>query len=242
MKQTIYIDSNLTPRYSPTGWPDINRWHPGHCMKEDYLDALAKAKAESVPFENLKEFIFAASQALGEEWPTPWWEKQKPDTFVEAEIGEVEVVYQGRTEVIGNSWREISKEHYYSQVGSFPDRFRIVARLKKPENSAHGYTEGAEIVNEWKDRAIAHLSEGKPRCECELLVEKYFGISPEFPEDVLVPGADYGNLVNLLAMFRDEQLAAANTRIKELEDFIADLYETIDPKEMKRELHEFLTE
>lgn len=42
----------------------------------------------------------------------------------------------------------------------------------------------------------------KERCECELFVEKYFGIGPVNERTPIE--ADYGQLVNLLTMFRDE--------------------------------------
>jgi len=87
----------------------------------------------------------------------------------------------------------------------------------KADNGAHSYTEAADVVADWKARAIAHLSEGNQRCECELFVEKYFGLPERVNENYIVPGADYGQMVNMLAMFRDEQLAAAQARIKQLE-------------------------
>lgn len=43
----------------------------------------------------------------------------------------------------------------------------------------------------------------KERCECELFIEKYFGIHNGANERTPIT-TDYGDLVNLLAMFRDE--------------------------------------
>lgn len=64
----------------------------------------------------------------------------------------------------------------------------------------------------------------KRRRECELFVEKYFGLSDKFPVDALVPDAQYYQLVNVLVMFREDtfkdlqaQLDAANKKIAELE-------------------------
>lgn len=44
----------------------------------------------------------------------------------------------------------------------------------------------------------------KPRCEIELFVERYFGITGCIKEADVIPGADYGQIVNLLAMYREE--------------------------------------
>lgn len=41
-----------------------------------------------------------------------------------------------------------------------------------------------------------------------------------------------------IELVEKHKLDAAEKRIKELEDALADLYETIDPKEIKRKLHE----
>lgn len=41
------------------------------------------------------------------------------------------------------------------------------------------------------------------RCECELFVEKYFGLLPNTDQASVIV-TDYGQLVNLLTMFRDE--------------------------------------
>jgi hypothetical protein len=42
-----------------------------------------------------------------------------------------------------------------------------------------------------------------------VFVEKYFGLPCNMAQDAIIPGADFSQLVNLLVMFRDEQLAAA---------------------------------
>jgi hypothetical protein len=89
------------------------------------------------------------------------------------------------------------------------------------DNGAMSYTEGMQagsgIVENWKSRAKAHLSEGKSRCELELFVDKYFGINAVDETHPIT--TDYGQLVNLLAMFKEEQLDAANKRIAELEEW-----------------------
>lgn len=75
------------------------------------------------------------------------------------------------------------------------------------------------------------IDASKPRCECELAVEQYFGLVPPWPITEPIPEAqDYTHLVNLLAMFRDDQLKEANARIKELEESLADM--TVKNKHM----------
>lgn len=190
-KTTIWIDKELTPRYSPNGWPEqpINNLPPSPCgqdyevldeMFEDYEKSLEKAKAESIPIEGFDAFTHAPGIIL------------EPETFVNADLGFVEVV---------RKWIRPDGTWADHQPNRFSKRI-TVGRVKKQENET--------------------LSEYVNRCECELFVEKYFGLPPKFAEKDLVPGADYGQLVNLLSMFRDEQLAAANKRISELEQWKKD--------------------
>lgn len=116
---TLWIDPNLVIRWHPNGWPDINRWHPGHGMKQDYLDTLAQAKAESVPV--ITNYAGEMMDRIGNR-------EFKPDSFIEL-AGEVEVVWQHKV-IIGGGWVDCSEEHYNSQHESFPHIFRKVARLK----------------------------------------------------------------------------------------------------------------
>lgn len=53
-----------------------------------------------------------------------------------------------------------------------------------------------------ENEQIERLTESKPRCEFELFVEEYFGFSPLIEPDAKIE-TDYGQLVNLLAMFKD---------------------------------------
>jgi hypothetical protein len=173
----------------------------------EYHKALEKAKADSIEFEN--HAIFYPDLKLC----------TTPDSFIECEIGEVEIGWQWRP-YDTSPWQD-TNEYYATTVrcgGNPCAQVRKVARIKTQPAEANDVLKQDEIVDDWKARAIAHLSEDKPRCECELFVEKYFGLSPKFPEDWIVVGADYGNLVNMLAMFKEEQLAAAEKRIGELEE------------------------
>lgn len=43
----------------------------------------------------------------------------------------------------------------------------------------------------------------KPRCECELFVEKYYGLPTNIPIEHPMH-VTYADLVNLLAMFKEE--------------------------------------
>jgi hypothetical protein len=209
----IYIDKNLTPRYSPNGWPDKKSFvdYENDFHVELYDEALAKAKADSVPFESICETFHFIDKALG--MPAD----KMPDTFIEVDIGEVEVVEQYKN----HDWK---MREDCDERGIKPwHLLRKIARMKKPENGAHGYTEGSEIPN----ALIEKPGPDKIRCDCELFVDKYFGLPSDFPVDSLVPEAQYFQLVNLLSMFRDEQLAAANKRIAELEN---DLLDALDLK------------
>lgn len=47
------------------------------------------------------------------------------------------------------------------------------------------------------------MSEVKPRCELELFVEDYFGLSESVSENHIIK-VDYGQIVNLLAVYRDK--------------------------------------
>lgn len=94
MKTTIYIDKNLVPRYSPNGWPSIDDLCEEFQTSEAYFaevkkhqEAIEKAKADSVPFDEESEKQFAM-------WRHRHYKNQaiKPDAFIECEIGEVEVV------------------------------------------------------------------------------------------------------------------------------------------------------
>jgi hypothetical protein len=61
---------------------------------------------------------------------------------------------------------------------------------------AHSFTDGSDL-----EPAGIDLQ----RCELELFVEKYFGLKPGLPETAVIPGADYGQIVGLIAFFREEQ-------------------------------------
>jgi hypothetical protein len=60
------------------------------------------------------------------------------------------------------------------------------------------------IVKEWADKVKAHLSEEKPRCEFELYIEKYFGLTPSSTNENTVIPADFGVLCDLLCGFKQE--------------------------------------
>jgi hypothetical protein len=183
----IYIDKNLVPRYSQNGWPEVPQrldymdHAPYLSACESYNRNLEKAKADSVPFLTINGFLHESINP----------DSMKPDTFMECEIGEVEIGYQWMSH--DGKWVDVGPGEFKGRTAN-GYRTRTVARLKLAESEI-----GFEMVNKHG---------GPTGIE---LVEKY-------------------------------KLDAANKRIKELEDFIADLYETVDAKEIKNKLHEFLTD
>lgn len=230
---TIYIDKSLTPQYSEKGWPEapkfpLTQYTSGFWA--DYFKAIEKAKADSVPLDLMDKYTHDLYDEAVCKYPT------SPPEFIEVEIGEVGVAYQRDFSSTCKERRfaDVSKEAYDNYDGPFAQRKVVRVKPQPAEANDDVLSMGQnvvlkrdEIVEDWKARAIAHLSEGKPRCELELFVEKFFGISPPPNETFIIPNADYGMLVNLLAMFRDDQLAAANARIKELEDLSVDIEEII---------------
>jgi hypothetical protein len=165
----IYIDSNLTPRYSLNGWPEKGQFFIENSVA--YHKALEKAKTESTELLAPGQFLAIAPSL-------------KPDTFIEVEIEEVEVVEQWKhTGVGGIGWRD-GTEYTCWQMSNAGYYTRKVARVKKQENAVDGYTNGMA--------GTKTLSEvGYERCQ---RIE-----------------------VNPLK----EQLAAANKKIEELEQFVA---------------------
>ena len=259
--------------YRPGGWPEKTKfgWMESQGVdgepsgwaieggNDAYYKALAEAKKEAIHFDDeyaIKRMLlhlvdYTPDAHVDEIWMDAKWPRHgdpKPDSFIEIE-GEIEVIQDCRF--------GCKHDGYNCENTPSCGLYRI-ARLKPaktdgPSIKVHGQgfhidkmkpAEAADIVKDWKDRAIAHLSEGKPRCECELFVEKYWGINPVSIDSTIIPGADFGQMVNMLAMFRDEQLAgtdipaqqineecqkhndelvkqlaAANARIKELEQW-----------------------
>lgn len=89
-------------------------------------------------------------------------------------------------------------------------------------------------------KQIEKLTESKPRYECELWVEEYFGLSPLIEETDIID-TDYGHLVNLCAMVKDKvlnQLASAPSPVEgetleadKIKDGIDAIIKTIEERE-----------
>jgi hypothetical protein len=191
-KTTIWIDKELTPRYSPTGWPEREFWPEGTEKFEDNKRSLEKAKADSVPFLTMNGFLHESIDP----------DSLKPDTFIDVEIGKVEVV------------EEMFMSNPPRPTG------RKIARVKKQENAAHVYTEGSEID---PDRYVGYC----PKCNAAIKTNiqgneigkhdcKPNGIPLwiiEYNDKQYTSGA--GKAIKILI----DQLAAANKRIAELEQW-----------------------
>lgn len=140
MKQTIYIDSALTPRYSPNGWPDKKSFvdYENDFHVELYDEALAKAKAESFTFESVRELDdLLKGQGL----------IFTKDTFIEVEIGEVEICYQRdfSSTFKEHRFEDVTKEAYENYSGPYAQR--RVARLKKQENAQTTDLKGSTLTH-----------------------------------------------------------------------------------------------
>jgi len=218
----IYIDSSLTPRYSATGWPSKKSFvdYENDFHVELYDEALAKAKADSIPFELP---IYAISGDFMEM-------DLKPDTFVEVEIGDVEVVRQVKYLPGNTSWVDVP-------IGPgtiIVSEQRTIARLKKPENAGNEYSEGAEIDDPFKlEDFIKKLVRGfygigavgwapNPDTDFETAWKRYLkdGIIPEWRTHC----SDWKEKMplSILSQNLEQQLAAANKRIAELEQWKSD--------------------
>lgn len=191
----IYIDKNLTPRYSPNGWPEqpINNLPPSPCgqdyevldeMFEDYDKALEKAKADSIE-------LIAPGQFLA---TTP---SLKRDTFIDVEIGEVEVVKQWQR---GNGeWINIIDNtpiNVYTPI-------RIIARVKQ---------ENEPIPN--GVRTITHI-------DPKALADKWRNM-PETDQHGLTPHERIKELEEEVGILFTK-LTANRERVKELESALADM-------------------
>jgi hypothetical protein len=80
-----------------------------------------------------------------------------------------------------------------------------VGKAKRVIRDAEGKAIGFEpFIKE--PPVVEHKQEevDKPRCECELFLEKYYGFSSQSLTERSKINTDYGDLVNLLAMFREE--------------------------------------
>lgn len=112
----IYISPTLTPMYNPNGWPkELCPADAEEARKEriKYAYELEKAKTEAVP---LFEFIYPGNL--------------KPDTFIDIEIGEVEVVKQYKRKV----WIDFLPEELLRPYNIYEET-RTIARIKpKYEN------------------------------------------------------------------------------------------------------------
>jgi hypothetical protein len=240
--KTIYISSNLVPMWHPN-WPEKPEFKGDYFLhygpQKKYEQEIEQAKKEAVPID-----IPGGISGLLEEHDL------KPDTFIQVDIGEVELYVEdlgtvtlaknptygknsvwvewkgGRTNVDPKSLMArivppVDKLILVGQSNDMPMNYNDDPGTLETDNGAMSYTEGMQagsgIVENWKSRAKAHLSEGKSRCELELFVDKYFGINAVDETHPIT--TDYGQLVNLLAMFKEEQLDAANKRIAELEEW-----------------------
>jgi hypothetical protein len=136
-------------------------------------------------------------------------ERTKKDTYPECGANDSEGC---KKENWGDGWPQ-TKEVTDSALPDVND-----TNVGDIANSAHGYTEGAD------------LPKRRPRCEFELAVEKYFGLVNWPVDEPIEEGSDYTQLCNLLAMYSNDKfedlkahLDAANKRVKELEDALADM-------------------
>jgi len=196
----IYIDSNLTPRYSPNGWPDKNQFTeyvPGssHFFEGAYNDALEKAKADSVPFDITHPLTDAA---LALAYHKSGLACQMKDIFIEVEIGEVEIIYQVKNY---GGWSDIS----FEDLDSTDEDYRTVARLKKAENAAMLDSAGEQIPAGYTQCPTCHGSgELIPDVDCRKCEGS--GYVPQNAEP------DPRDLLK-------EHLDVAKARIKELEQW-----------------------
>ena len=250
-KTTIWISPEGVPMHSPNGWPEVPDTLPNPIKDKEsierYRDALAKAKKEAIRFDDeyaIKRTLlhlveYTPNAHVDEIWMNAKWPRHgdpKPDSFVDIE-GEVTTIWQFK---LNGKWHDFSSDavevvNRYANEGA---ETRQVARVKPAEAVSD-----PGVGQYYKD---THENNGN-RCECELFVEKYFGINTRPNEKFVIHGADYGQMVNMLAMFRDEQLAGtditaqqinhecqkhndelvkqlaeAKARIKELEDLFED--------------------
>lgn len=217
----IYIDKNLTPRYSPTGWPEkpvISAAHIYEDQADAYDKALAKAKADSFTFESVRELDdLLKGQGL----------IFTKDTFIAVEIGEVEL-YVGGLGVV-----TLAKDHqgnnsiWVEWAGGRTNviRSQIYARVKKQENAVMGYSEGSEIPQmpaeekQWREQQI---EVDKKIYDDE---NRLFAVLKSSLIEADVAPIDVDEIASLMMPdvkeFIRQQLAAANKRIEELEEFVA---------------------
>lgn len=76
------------------------------------------------------------------------------------------------------------------------------------------------------EEQIEKLTESKPRHDCELWVEEYFGLSPLIDENEKID-ADYGQLVNLCTMVKER----LESRLSSLESELKALRDTLHAKD-----------
>jgi hypothetical protein len=153
--KTIYINSNLVPMWHPN-WPQrppshIDFGKPGEFERHfelggdfGYEKSLAKAKKEAVPFDNDHEptVLFLNHS----EFAANGYKEIKPGSFIQVEIGEVELYVHNLGVVTLSKQQHGTDTVWVEWDGGRTNvpKDSIFARIVPKDNGAMSYTEGME--------------------------------------------------------------------------------------------------